>query len=825
MDAVQAARSDAAAHSAAWGSFYCVATHRWGYACCLLCEKDAECGKVPALEAASGESGLPGEGLVGSVAAAGGAAAAVAQEAAEAASAPTPARGTAEVVRILGSDKTKPFQVLGLPTVGATSYAVRTAFRRLALLVHPDKNPGEEERCHQALLRAQQAREAALALLASPPKAAEGAGVQAPKGPTRGPAPRPRDDAASAAREPQHRKEFASAEAYVSYALQYVFDEWQRFVDLALGGPNDEKRKKATEKRAVAAAASGGAEGVLRSQVAMQQTSKSVKALQKLLKNQALGNDVLAKVERVCRGMLCKEYVEANQAGAGAVLCRPKTHRTLEFMDQKAILFDEADESTHEQMQCHQEFQGLVTQLFLSHLAEVSISEERVEAFLQEGLRKGALHRALAEQLLAAEDFLSFKAMMCKHNADLCREVMTVDDSDPKSPGVQLSGLVSDVVPLDGDGRNSLESGLDEWQIYDAPQWDAGAESDEARRKREEAELQQAIALSLSIEEEKLRQLAQEHLHVEPPPPPLAAGFVSAPLCHLPPKPFLEASCSPPAEATDAEPFSPRLVPVAPMVARKPWGFTSAPLMARPRPPPSPPPSPAEPECAESPAPPAVPRLPGKAGFISAPLCMVPPKPRALAVPTAAEENAEAEEVPAPPTPEEEEEASLAAVEKYRSNLRLWKSRASLAVEPLPEVFKEARRLRLLSDESHVEPSEEERLKRLEHLRRQRDLLIDKRMQERHQQLEDFARQAPDVDGRGLTREDQAAVGRRLVAELSGAPAAAASGAVGPEAAAQMRQALTRQLLQSLASSMQSDAATLEDRLSQLETMRWSAER
>lgn len=34
-------------------------------------------------------------------------------KAAEAASAPTPARGTAEVVRILGSDKTKPFQAPG----------------------------------------------------------------------------------------------------------------------------------------------------------------------------------------------------------------------------------------------------------------------------------------------------------------------------------------------------------------------------------------------------------------------------------------------------------------------------------------------------------------------------------------------------------------------------------------------------------------------------------------------------------------------------------------------------------------------------------------
>lgn len=35
-----------------------MATHRWGYACCLLCEKDAECGgQVPALE-----SGAPVEG-------------------------------------------------------------------------------------------------------------------------------------------------------------------------------------------------------------------------------------------------------------------------------------------------------------------------------------------------------------------------------------------------------------------------------------------------------------------------------------------------------------------------------------------------------------------------------------------------------------------------------------------------------------------------------------------------------------------------------------------------------------------------------------------
>eukprot|EP00435_Cladocopium_sp_Y103_P046539 s141_g13.t1 len=289
-----------------------VATHRWGYACCLLCEKDSECGKVFALESGAGEFKAAegaGENPVQSMS--------LPADNAEELPAEKLPRGTPK------EDKAKPFEVLGLSTVKATSYAVRTAFRRLALLVHPDKNPGEEEKCHQALLRAQHAREAALALLSAPkavptqagPSGTPGA-TPGDRGPTvrrQGPAPRPRDEA-QVAREPQPRKDFASKEVYVSYALQFVLEEWQNFVDLALGGPGDPRHKKATEKRAVAAAASQGAEGVLRSQVAMQQTAKSVKALQKLLKNQELGADVLAKVERVCCGMLGREYTEANQA-------------------------------------------------------------------------------------------------------------------------------------------------------------------------------------------------------------------------------------------------------------------------------------------------------------------------------------------------------------------------------------------------------------------------------------------------------------------------------------------------------------------------------
>lgn len=42
---------------------------------------------------------------------------------------------------------------------------------------------------------------------------------------------------------------------------------------------------------------------------------------------------------------------------------------------------------------------------------------------------------------------------------------------------------------------------------------------------------------------------------------------------------------------------------------------------------------------------------------------------------------------------------TLAPLNHYRSNLRLWKHRASLAVEPVPEAVKEARRSRIMSDE------------------------------------------------------------------------------------------------------------------------------
>jgi hypothetical protein len=70
-------------------------------------------------------------------------------------------RALAAVERILTLPLEQPFEILGLVEEGVTGQDIRSAYRRIALLVHPDKNPGIEGRCQEALVRLQQTREQA----------------------------------------------------------------------------------------------------------------------------------------------------------------------------------------------------------------------------------------------------------------------------------------------------------------------------------------------------------------------------------------------------------------------------------------------------------------------------------------------------------------------------------------------------------------------------------------------------------------------------------------------------------------------------------------
>jgi len=483
-----------------------------------------------------------------------------------------------------------------------------------------------------------------------------------------------------------------------------------------------------------------------------------------------------------------------------------------QFMDDRCFLFDDREECDLECTQCHNDFRQFVNDLFVSHLLEVSVTPEMFERFCENGLASNSgLHRTLVQQLLSVDDFLTFKAMMAKHNAELCCEVGCGEPSEVGSPTRSVADAVVQSSILQG-----VEASTDEWRFYDSSTHFSGRDE-----RMEEAELEQAIAISLQLEEERLRQIAMEEAAAVP-ALPASAGFLSAPL-HRPPRLNVPAVMP---HVVQMDPLSPH------KVRSGAWGFTSMPYMAVP-------PQLPQDYVVQEPVPEAVPvpepaPLPPSAGFTSSPLCYLPPKPFMH------EEGVPAQ-VEAPALAPVETQGT---VEGMTLNLNLWKERAAIAIKQpsmaSPAMSRDASPL-LRPSRRQFEtplphgPTEEELRVRREHLQRQRAALMQKRAQERSAALAQFnsARSGPSaaaafVDS-SFSGVDMVAAGRRMVAELTPGAVMAAPGTHQLQdtqvAAEHMRQALTLQLRQTLLKSIGSDANTLGNQLSQLESMKQQSNR
>jgi len=455
-----------------------------------------------------------------------------------------------------------------------------------------------------------------------------------------------------------------------------------------------------------------------------------------------------------------------------------------QFVDDHCFIFDAEEENKFEYTTYHQQFKQLIDDLLAAHLLEVSVTPEQFEGFLERGLAGSDLHHILVEQLLSVDDFITFKGMMVKRNADLNREAVSMLLAGGESV-LDTSGVSS----LDGSEEAATAAALaaaavaqataaagaeivsDDWRLYEDQIFEAMASSEdderrEAELKCEEAELAQAIALSLQLEEERLRTIANDEALQ------LRADDGAIDEFHSPGAPL--ASWTPPIRV----------------------GHISSPLVPLP---PSMPPQAAEP-------------------VLSAPLTLRPVVPKVMRM----------QPFNAPREPDSPKQAKASAepvdqmqFERMRAEAILRRERAErviatpVAAAPIPAVA--------------IGPSQAERQARAEHLRKQRDLLLQKRTKEREQQNAQFqrtpgTRAASALDRGGMSSGDQAAVGRSVVAELSpGAVAASHSAPPLPDtgvAAERMRQALTLQLRQTLARSDQSTADVLGDGLNRLERMR-----
>lgn len=232
-----------------------------------------------------------------------------------------------------------------------------------------------------------------------------------------------------------------------------------------------------------------------------------------------------------------------------------------QFVDEQCIIFEDEEENKLEYTECHNEFRQLIDNLLAAHLLELDVSNEQFEQFCQTGLSTNStLHRVLVEQLLAVDDFLIFKAMMTKRNADLYREAQRrVDAGQLDEEDFHETTVVDDDEEvLAGLGEMTVEASLvaDEWKMYEDQLFQALDESQKAddelarQRQKEEEELERALVLSLQMEEERMHGLAGEAANASP-SSSSAAGQDAAPPPPAPPPPS-EAASAAPVEASAA---------------------------------------------------------------------------------------------------------------------------------------------------------------------------------------------------------------------------------------------------------------------------------
>ena len=90
----------------------------------------------------------------------------------------------------------------------------------------------------------------------------------------------------------------------------------------------------------------------------------------------------------------------------------------MSFLDEYCIIFDNEDENKLEYTPIHNQFKNTVEELIGCLLAELGVTQEQ---FLEacEKATKNPIHKKIVDQIVAVDNFVAFKKLMCKRNAEL----------------------------------------------------------------------------------------------------------------------------------------------------------------------------------------------------------------------------------------------------------------------------------------------------------------------------------------------------------------------------------------------------------------------
>jgi hypothetical protein len=486
----------------------------------------------------------------------------------------------------------------------------------------------------------------------------------------------------------------------------------------------------------------------------------------------------------------------------------------MEYIDQHCIIFDSEDENKFEYTAKHNEFRALIDGLLAAHLVDVSISSEEFEEFLQEGLTNKSLHHILVEQLLSVDDFFTFKAMMVKKNKELqmqalqqlekqqqhvveqiaeqqaiqqlateiTKSVVIEAEPDLQDPDETLGEAEEVLSPTSGPGRAI------DWSMYEDEDKlisealrvskeaaISSTQETEIRKEQEEADMKLAMALSLQVEEE-LQKRMQAQKEEDMPQDDHGASCSSA-VCQAPQataqvaKTIHEELAAP--EAVSASAPDAAQVKVA-VEADKPFSIAEMDALDNSRS-----------------------RHEKKAAFSMPRMVTLAPVTPPVRAPMKNTTTASLYECGSSgPMPVK---ANMVDVVDLKATAPAAKPHAPTTTAPAPTKLTVSAASRVPTPQK---PTAEEMRQRAEHLKKQRELLVQKKKQEREQKLHEFQKvggqKRPDkVEVESTKKQDS----QRLLSQLT----AKAEPGAAPEVcskevdrATQMRQALTTMLKESL---------------------------
>ena len=118
----------------------------------------------------------------------------------------------------------------------------------------------------------------------------------------------------------------------------------------------------------------------------------------------------------------------------------------MEFIDKHCIVFDTEDENKFEFTTVHKEFCEMVNNLLERFLSEMGISPEEFVLVCQDP-EAAALSEFVFNQILAVDDFVSFKKMMVKRTLELNVQAMSMLNMEQQAAGPEPPPAPEPVAP------------------------------------------------------------------------------------------------------------------------------------------------------------------------------------------------------------------------------------------------------------------------------------------------------------------------------------------------------------------------------------------